>query len=80
MKKGIGDDLIALLEIPSLGPKTVALLHREMQVNSLEDLQKAVTDARMAALPGMGKKKIENIIRGIELYALSRERIPWVMP
>jgi len=76
MKKGIGDDLIALLEIPSLGPKTVALLHREMKVNSLEDLQKAVTDERMAALPGMGKKKIENIIRGIELYALGKERMP----
>jgi DNA polymerase (family 10) len=76
MKKGIGDDLIALLGVPSLGPKTLAMLHKEMKINSLEDLQKAVHDERMAALPGMGKKKIENIIRGIELYAQSRERMP----
>ena len=76
MKKGIGDDLIALLGVPSLGPKTLAMLHKEMKINSLEDLQKAVHDERMAALPGMGKKKIENIIRGIELYSQSRERMP----
>jgi DNA polymerase (family 10) len=75
MKKGIGDDLIALLGVPSLGPKTVAMLHKEMKINSLEDLKKAVHDERMAALPGMGRKKIENIIRGIELYAQSRERM-----
>ena len=75
MKRGIGDELIALLGVPGLGPKTVSLLHREMKINSLEDLKKAVHDERMAALPGMGKKKIENIIRGIELYAMSRERM-----
>lgn len=76
MKKGIGDDLIALLGVPSLGPKTVAMLHKEMKINSLEDLNTAVHDERMAELPGMGKKKIENIIRGIELYSQSRERMP----
>ncbi len=75
-KQGIGDELIALLGVPGLGPKTLSLLHREMQINSLEDLKKAVHDERMAALPGMGTKKIENIIRGIELYAMSRERMP----
>jgi DNA polymerase (family 10) len=76
MKQGIGDELIALLGVPSLGPKTLAMLHREMKINSLDDLKKAVHDERMAALPGMGKKKIENITRGIELYAMSRERMP----
>ena len=75
MKKGIGDELIALLGVPGMGPKTVSLLHREMKIACLEDLKKAVQDERMAALPGMGKKKIENIIRGIELYAMSRERM-----
>jgi DNA polymerase (family 10) len=37
-KKGIGDELIALLGVPGLGPKTLSLLHREMKINSLEDL------------------------------------------
>ena len=75
VKKGIGDQLIALLGIQSLGPKTVALLHKELGINSLEDLQKAIANERISDLPGMGKKKVENIARGIELYALRKERM-----
>ncbi len=76
IKKGIGDELIALLGIQSLGPKTVALLHKELGISSLEDLQKAIADERISALPGMGKKKVENIARGIALYSIGRERMP----
>lgn len=75
LRKGISDELIALLEIPSLGPKTVALLHKEMKINSLEDLKQAIADERITQLPGMGKKKAENISRGIQLYTLSKERM-----
>jgi len=75
LKQEVSDDLIALLGITSLGPKTVALLHNEMKVNSLEDLKKALADERTAQLPGMGKKKIENILKGIELYTFSKQRM-----
>jgi len=75
-RKGIGDELIALLGIPGLGPKTVSLLHREMKIKSLDDLKKAIADERITQLPGMGKKKIQNIERGIELYAVGKERMP----
>ena len=75
LRKDISDDLINLLGIPSLGPKTVALLHRELKINSLEDLKQAIANEKVTHLPGMGKKKIENILRGIELYTLSKERM-----
>ena len=75
VRKDINDELIALLGIPGLGPKTVSLLHRELKINSLEDLKKAIADERVTHLPGMGKKKIENILRGIQLYTLSKERM-----
>ena len=75
IKKGIGDELIGLLGIQSLGPKTVALLHKELGINSLEDLKNAIADERISDLPGMGKKKVENIARGIELHSLGRERM-----
>ena len=75
LRKDISDELIALLGIPSLGPKTVSLLHREMKINSLEDLTKAIADERITHLPGMGKKKIENILRGIQLYTSSKDRM-----
>ncbi len=76
IRKGIGDELLVLLGIPGLGPKTVALLHRELKIKNLEDLKKAIADERITQLPGMGKKKIQNIVRGIELYAVGKERMP----
>lgn len=75
IRKDTSDELIALLGIQSLGPKTVALLHRELQINSLEDLKKAIADEKITRLPGMGKKKIENILRGIQIYTLGQERM-----
>jgi len=75
LRKDVSDDLIALLGIPGLGPKTVALLHKEMNISNLEDLKRAAADESIARLPGMGGKKIENILRGIKLYTLSKERM-----
>ena len=75
LRQDISNELIALLGIPSLGPKTVALLHKEFKINNLEDLKQVITDGRITHLPGMGEKKIENIMRGIELYTLSKERM-----
>ena len=75
LRQDTSKELIALLGIPSLGPKTVALLHNEFKINNLEDLKQVVADGRITHLPGMGEKKIENIMRGIELYALSKERM-----
>ena len=75
LRQDTSNELIALLGIPSLGPKTVSLLHKEFKINNLEDLKQVVADGRITHLPGMGEKKIENIMRGIELYTLSKERM-----
>lgn len=75
LRQDISSDLIDLLRIPSLGPKTLALLHKELKINNLDDLKQVVADGRITDLPGMGEKKIENITRGIELYSSSKERM-----
>ena len=75
LRKDISEELIALLGISGLGPKTVALLHKELKINGLDDLKRAIADGSLTCLPGMGEKKIENILRGIELYTLSKERM-----
>ncbi|RKY84971.1 DNA polymerase/3'-5' exonuclease PolX [candidate division KSB1 bacterium] len=67
--------LIELLEIQNLGPKTLALAHEKLQVNNLEDLKRVLADGSLARLPGMGAKKAENIIKGIELYERAKGRI-----
>jgi len=75
MKKGVSDELIAIMDIPGMGPKTLALIHKERGINNLSHLEKAVEDSSLTNLPGMGEKKIENIKRGIQLLKQSKGRM-----
>lgn len=75
VKKGVSDELIAIMDIPGMGPKTLALIHKERGINNLSQLEKAVEDSSLTNLPGMGEKKIENIKRGIQLLKQSKGRM-----
>ncbi len=75
IKKGVSDDLIAMMEIPGMGPKTLAMIHKERGINNLSQLEKALEDGSLIDLPGMGEKKAENIKRGIELLKQSKGRM-----
>lgn len=75
IKQGISDELVALMDIPGVGPKTVALLYREKGIESLSQLEKALEEESLTDLFGMGEKKIENIKRGIQLLKQSTGRM-----
>ncbi len=74
IREGISDELMALMDIPGVGPKTVALLYKERGIESLSQLEKALEEGSLLHLFGMGEKKIENIKRGIELLKQSKGR------
>ena len=67
--------LLPMLEIPGLGPKTIALFWKERGVLSLEDLTKAIETGSLAGLKGVGEKKIESIKQGIALLAQAAGRM-----
>jgi DNA polymerase (family 10) len=73
--KGIPDSLLNMLDIQNLGPKTLALANRKLKVKTLTDLKKAITSGKLAKLPQMGEKKVENIKKGIELYERGHTRL-----
>jgi DNA polymerase (family 10) len=73
--KGIPDTLLNMLDVQNLGPKTLALVNRELGVRTLADLKKAIASGKLAELPRMGEKKAENIRKGIELYEKGHERL-----
>jgi len=73
--KGISEETVELMQIPGLGPKTVAMLHKELGIINLSDVENAIHAGKLKGLFGMGEKKIENIIKGIELYKTSQQRI-----
>ena len=69
---GIG----TLLEVPSIGPKTAMLLSKELDIKSFDELEVAITNGKVASLPGMGEKASENILRRIQVLRRKDERIP----
>lgn len=73
--KGIPSSLIDLLNIQSLGPKTLALAYEKLRVKNLEDLKRVIADGSLAKLPRMGDKKVQSISKGIELFVASHERM-----
>ena len=73
--KGVSEDTITLMQIPGLGPKTVSMLNKELGIAGLSDLEKALQEGKLKGLFGIGDKKIENIVKGIELFKTSQQRI-----
>ena len=76
LKAEFPDGVLDLIEIPGLGPKTVVRLWKELDVTSIDALEAAVEDGRVASLPRMGKKSAENIGRAIQFAKSKSDRFP----
>lgn len=68
--------LRALLAIPDLGPKTAKSIYDSLGVASIEELEKAARDHRLAGIRGIAQKTEENILKGIEAVRRGKERLP----
>ncbi len=71
-----------LLDVPGLGPKTVALLWKEAGIEGLDDLKEKLKDDSLADLPGLGKKKLDNLRKSLAFAesAGGRIRLGQAMP
>ncbi len=69
------DGLLNLLDIPGLGPKTVGLLWHEGGVTDMASLKSKLEGDELAKLPGLGKKKLENLRKGIAFAESSGGRV-----
>ncbi len=58
-------DLVKIQKVQGVGPKTARKVWQELGVASLEDMEAAATEGRIAALPGLGPKAQENILKAI---------------
>ena len=67
-------EMTELLGILGLGPKTLSLLYRELDVRSLEDLEKVLDGEEVLKFKGLGQKKVDEIKKGIPLLKEKRER------
>ena len=67
--------MLDLLKLPGMGPKTVLLLWEALQVADVEQLEKAIDEGRLEALPRLGKKLAEKLKRGIAEYRKNTGRV-----
>jgi DNA polymerase (family 10) len=72
--RGVSDELLEMMDIPGLGPKTLALLHKKFRIKNVGELRRLIEKGSLDKLGGFGAKKIENLRRGIELYQSSKQR------
>jgi DNA polymerase (family 10) len=69
------EPLVALRSVPGIGPKLAERLHDELAIETLDELEAAAWDGRLARLAGFGGRRLEGI-RGAVAERLGRHRPP----
>jgi DNA polymerase (family 10) len=60
--------LIELMRLPGLGPKKARRVWDELEIDSVDELEAAAQEGRIATLSGFGAKSQEKILAGIAEY------------
>jgi DNA polymerase (family X) len=65
-----------LLAIPGIGPKTANKLSGELGISSVDELERAINEGRVAKLFRLGEKTADNILQQIQALRRKDQRIP----
>src|SRR5579884_47433 len=66
---------LAMMRIPGVGPKKINAIYNQLHVTSIDELEQACKDDRVARLPGFGKKTQDKILQGIAFLAQHADRV-----
>ncbi len=78
LKASVEPGLVAMLEIPGLGPKKIKALHDKLGITSIAALSEACVKGLVADLDGFGDKTQEKILAGIKnREAYGRRHLWW---
>lgn len=65
LKASIPPGLVEMLQIPTLGPKKIKALNEKLGIATLEQLEKACQEGKVAGLDGFGEKTQQNLLDGM---------------
>jgi len=74
LRKQLPADLTELLKLPGLGPKRVHALYHELDIHTLEQLERAARDGLIQHLPGFGAKTEAHILEALQAHADTAQR------
>ena len=60
--------MLEMLQLPGMGPKSVALMWEALGIASIDELDAAIDAGKLATLPRYGEKQIQKLKKGIEDY------------
>jgi len=73
LKESFTPQMLELLKIPTLGPKKAKYLFDNLNISSIAELEKAISENKLLNLPNFGKKTQENILKGIQYLKKYKE-------
>jgi DNA polymerase (family 10) len=68
LRKEFPEHIQDLMEIQGIGPKTITKLNEELNISSIDELEKAAREEKIRKIKGFGPKTEENILHNIEMY------------
>ena len=66
MRSDVPQSVLEMLTIPGLRPDKVMKLHKELGINTIEELETAVREDRLKAVKGLGPALQRKILAGLE--------------
>ena len=76
LRNELPQGVLGLMNVPGIGPKTAMVIGSELGISTLEEVEQAATDGRIAGLPRMGQKAAENILRHLQTAKSMKGRTP----
>ncbi|MDP4150734.1 MAG: DNA polymerase/3'-5' exonuclease PolX [Bacteroidota bacterium] len=75
LKHRVPPGLLPLMDINGFGPATVKTLHRKLGISNQEEMISAIESGRLERLKGFGPKRIDNMRKGLKLFAGQHARM-----
>lgn len=69
-------DVLELLRIPGVGPRTAHLLFKHLAITDVDGLEAALAAGKVAGLPGLGARTEERLRREVAAYRVRTARVP----
>ncbi len=67
--------VLAIMQVPGIGPKTAALITKDLGISSVEGLEEAIRAGKLSQLPRLGEKTVANILRHIQTLKTKDQRV-----
>jgi DNA polymerase (family 10) len=76
LKSQFPEGITSLLAIPGIGPKTASRLCGELGIASVDALERAIVDGRIAGMFRVGDKMASNMLQQIQAFRRKDRRLP----